>query len=230
MLRAAIFTFAVAATSMADGPRLNTDDLFGPKSDLPQQGIVAEFNSESGQKRLSKIVKLSDQHPIPLIKLFRTYDLNAELDLTKEQTAALLKLESLDIGHMYDSEDLYSGNETEFKEFLADLTARREQYLKTVDQQVAEILRPKQLARLQQLRNHHHFFVYPDASKALHEYRPKDNAEFKVADAVHYRLIRNPPNHERVRRLLSRHFDPKEVERIIGAPSFLEDGAKHRRL
>ena len=41
MLRAAIFTFVVAATSMADGPRLNTDDLFGPKSDLPQQGMEA---------------------------------------------------------------------------------------------------------------------------------------------------------------------------------------------
>ena len=130
---------------------------------------------------------------------------------------------------MYDSEDLYSCNETEFKEFLDDLGTRRTQYLKTVNRQVAEILRPKQLVRLQQLRNHHHFFVYPDASKALHDYRPKDNAKFKVADAVHHRLVRNPPGHERVRRLLSRHFDAKEVERIIGAPSFLEDGAKHRR-
>lgn len=231
MIRTALlFTLISVSASLADSPRrLTSAEIVSPTNSTDQDDIVAKFNSEWGARRFAAIVKLSDKYPVSFIKLIRTYDLARELNLTTNQSERLEELESLDIGHMYDLRDIYDGDETEFQTFIADLENRHKRYHEHVNREVATILEPHQLKRLCQLRNHYHFFVYPDAAKALHAYKPK-TGEFRIASAVQQRLTRNPRTHERVRTLLSRHFDSKEVSRILGTPSILENGARYRRL
>ena len=127
------------------------------------------FNSETGQKRLAVIIRISDSQPGSVTRILRDYPepIKSDLRLTNGQDDALHQLKHLDIGGMYKWSSVVGMSDEEFEAFRGSLAERRQNHVASQRDEIEEILKPWQFRRLLQIQSQFHFLVYLEPQKAF---------------------------------------------------------------